>query len=95
MLWGVGILALGFCIGWAMHGMLARAREAIMDPNAAYELFVEAMADGRREDVYNHGSDLAGWLRKGGFEPQWTSDERDVFISWTALNLQEGEIWPG
>ena len=95
MLWGVGILATGFCVGWIVHGLLSRARDFSMDPNATYELFIEATADGRRSDAFAHGQDLAEWLRRGGFEPKWASEEREAFMSWTVLNLQEGEVWSG
>jgi hypothetical protein len=40
-----------------------------MDPEATYRDLLEAIAEGDMEGAANHASDLAQWLRRGGFAP--------------------------
>lgn len=40
-----------------------------MDPEATYRELLESLADGDMEVAANHASNLAQWLRRGGFPP--------------------------
>jgi hypothetical protein len=53
-----------------------------MDPDATYERWLQAVADGDNEEARYAHSDLMEWLNRGGFEPRWTSSEREQFVDW-------------
>ena len=40
-----------------------------MDPEATYRELLEALVEGDMEVAANHASNLAQWLRRGGFAP--------------------------
>jgi hypothetical protein len=49
-----------------------------MDPNAAYKAWFSADED---EAVERHEA-LMSWLRKGGFEPEWSQQDKTEFLAW-------------
>jgi hypothetical protein len=40
-----------------------------MDPNAAYDLLVEALRNGYREEAREYARNLRDWISRGGFPP--------------------------
>lgn len=42
-----------------------------MDPNACLASFWEALQQSHRTDALEHATNLANWLRAGGFPPNW------------------------
>lgn len=42
-----------------------------MDPNTCLHRIHDALATGNRGDAAEAVEDLRGWLRRGGFEPDW------------------------
>ena len=54
-----------------------------MDPNQAYEDWLLALTDKDKEAAVDAAEALAGWLKRGGFEPRgWTQQHRAEFIAW-------------
>lgn len=53
-----------------------------MDPQATLERWRDAVASRDRGAAKEAWCDLANWISKGGFEPQWTAEEREAFSSW-------------
>lgn len=54
-----------------------------MDPNQAYEDWLLALTEHRREAAVEAAEALAGWLKRGGFEPRgWTAEQRSTFVAW-------------
>jgi len=45
-----------------------------MDPNETLRLAREALAAGRRREAARHYANLAAWIERGGFEPDWNHD---------------------
>ncbi len=43
-----------------------------MDPTACLERIQKALESGTMQEAREAAEDLAGWLRGGGFEPEWT-----------------------
>lgn len=52
-----------------------------MDPNAALQGYVDAIADGDYDQAYDFLEALEGWLRGGGFLPRGVSDDRRAALS--------------
>lgn len=42
-----------------------------MDPNACLVLIAAALEEGNYVAAAEHAEDLAAWLEKGGFAPDW------------------------
>jgi hypothetical protein len=40
-----------------------------MDPNTAYRMMTELLADGEYQEAYHMANDLIGWINRGGFLP--------------------------
>ena len=53
-----------------------------MDPNAAFERWREALRNHDRIEALDAAEALAGWLERGGFEPDWTEPVKVSFIAW-------------
>lgn len=62
-----------------------------MDPNACFERFLTAVVDAQHEgnpegisgESREAHADLCGWLRSGGFEPEWSAGfDRASFLAW-------------
>jgi hypothetical protein len=63
-----------------------------MDPNATWQAYLEALAEcsmhhnTTKEDfdaqtrAYEHRQSLREWLLRGGFEPDWTTNEKLLFL---------------
>ncbi len=47
-----------------------------MDPNATWEMYQSSRGQERRE----YRQYLLGWLRMGGFEPDWTPAQKKRFM---------------
>jgi hypothetical protein len=45
-----------------------------MDPNVCLQNFVTAYEDGDLDAAKEYHQNLASWLAKGGFEPDWNID---------------------
>jgi hypothetical protein len=50
-----------------------------MDPNVCLQNFVDAYENGQLEDAAEHYKNLAAWLSKGGFEPDWNLDPNRLY----------------
>ena len=51
-----------------------------MDPNATLAEWREAVQSEDWDTAFDRGNDLRMWLRRGGFEPEWQPEEREVFF---------------
>ena len=52
-----------------------------MDPDICYHEYLEAMNDLDLVTAKEERSHLMEWLNKGGFEPNWTPEEKYFFLS--------------
>lgn len=50
-----------------------------MDPTACFQRMLTAILEHDKEEALSAADDLAGWLARGGFEPTWTPDDRELF----------------
>lgn len=50
-----------------------------MDPNACLRRFLDALNERDHREAREAHNDLLIWLRRGGFEPDWTPEERARF----------------
>jgi hypothetical protein len=50
-----------------------------MDPNACYTRVIELLDEGDIFGAKEAANDLREWIARGGFEPAWTSEERESF----------------
>lgn len=55
----------------------------LMDPNACYKRWLDAVASGDHDEARDAWRDLARWLRSGGFAPTWTAKQEHAFRCWT------------
>ena len=53
-----------------------------MDPNACYDLIMEAQRDGDWDAVAEHVENLQTWLARGGFEPDRPNWRACVANAW-------------
>lgn len=44
----------------------------MMDPRECLKAIHEALRDGCRGEARDHARDLAKWVRRGGFSPDWS-----------------------
>lgn len=57
-----------------------------MDPDATFQLLLDAIADDRHEDIAEHAEDLYTWMTRGGFAPTITTGKRrEHFELWLTL----------
>jgi hypothetical protein len=54
-----------------------------MDPNATLARWALALADNEAQEAREAGEDLTLWLARGGFEPDWTPEEKAQFLAWS------------
>lgn len=52
-----------------------------MDPDATLQLIRESIESGDNESELEATSNLASWLRSGGFSPNWPNEVREYFVS--------------
>jgi hypothetical protein len=61
-----------------------------MDPTACFHRFLDAEDLGQRDEARAAAQDLVDWLRRGGFEPEWShSEERAFWRRAAALGVRE------
>ena len=62
-----------------------------MDPNACLKRFINALKEGDLDETHEAYEDLRNWIRRGGFEPTWPSDDyRELwFAAGSAFEQQE------
>ena len=53
-----------------------------MDPNACYHRWSVACAENDMDEASEAWRDLAGWIRNGGFAPDWTERQAAAFRDW-------------
>lgn len=57
-----------------------RAGASNLDPNATLAAFIVAVAEGDMLGAQDAALYLACWLGSGGFEPNWTHNQKDAFL---------------
>lgn len=57
-----------------------------MDPSACFARYLASLVSLDREEALDAAHDLAGWLSRGGFAPDWTSGEKVRFLHWCRVN---------
>lgn len=55
-----------------------------MDPTATLKLWVRALMEKNRHEAVIAALDLVEWLNRGGYEPDWTAQQREYFFNWIA-----------
>ena len=53
-----------------------------MDPNACFESFLDAISEHDIDEAKYTKEDLISWLNRGGFEPNWSPEQKKHFLSW-------------
>lgn len=57
-----------------------------MDPDATFQLLLDAIADDRHEDIAEHAEDLYTWMTRGGFAPAFgLGEKREHFERWLTI----------
>lgn len=51
-----------------------------MDPDVCYAEYIEAKNNNNFSLAMKKANELMEWLRKGGFEPDWTSGQKLSFL---------------
>ena len=51
-----------------------------MDPNATLQAFLTAINENDALGAQESADNLAAWLGRGGFEPNWLPEEREAFF---------------
>lgn len=51
-----------------------------MDPDACFQRYLDTESSDERQDACR---DLCQWIDRGGFEPQWSSEERRAFFAYS------------
>ena len=57
-----------------------------MDPDACYQAFINSIEENEFDEATHARDILLGWLAQGGFEPDWSIEQKEYFLSW---NLQK------
>ncbi len=56
----------------------------LVDPNAMYRNWLQALARSREDLAVDEADNLVEWIVSGGSEPSWGGrDSRDSFILWS------------
>jgi hypothetical protein len=53
-----------------------------MVPNACFESLLDAISENDIDEAKYTKEDLISWLNRGGFEPNWSIEQKKHFLSW-------------
>jgi hypothetical protein len=56
-----------------------------VDPTACFYRWLAAIEDDL-DEALAAADDLAHWLQRGGFEPNWTAIQRTSFFNWLHIH---------
>ncbi len=65
-----------------------------MDPNACFQLILNALETHDTDEVREHADDLRNWLRRGGFMPTIQPHELEFLLTCLAIDARHAHETP-